>query len=119
MMRAIHLRAPNRSSSRFGWHLEDEIGDEEDAGAEAERGLRQAEILVHRQRGKADVYPVEIRNEVADDEEGYETFGHLCEGPDFYFVHMMGAWQVSRLFAWAAARRARRLSQFITTARMT
>ena len=76
---------------QVGWHFEDEVGEEEDARAEAERSLRQAEILVHRQRGKADIDPIEIRDEVADDEEWYETFGDLREGADFYFMHDSGA----------------------------
>jgi hypothetical protein len=72
---------------QIGRHLEDEIGDEEDAGAEAESGLRQAEILVHGERGKAHIDPVEIGDEVADDEEGYEAFRNLGEGRRFQSVH--------------------------------
>jgi hypothetical protein len=48
-------------------HLEHEVGDEEDAGAESVLRRRQPEILVHRQRGEADVDAIEVRDEVADD----------------------------------------------------
>jgi hypothetical protein len=48
-------------------HLEQEIGEEENAGAKAESRLRQAQILIHRQRGKADIDAVQIGDEVADD----------------------------------------------------
>jgi hypothetical protein len=89
MIRAIHLRAPNRSS-RSGGHLEDKICDEEDARAEAERGLRQAKVLVHRERGKAHIHPVQIGDEVADDQERHQSLGDLRNGTDFYSVHGIG-----------------------------
>ena len=40
-------------------HFDQEVGDEEQAGTEAEHGGRQSEILVHLQRRKPDVDPVE------------------------------------------------------------
>ena len=89
-MRAIHLRAES-FKQEIRRHLEDEVRDKEDAGAEAERGLRQAKVLVHRQRGKADIDAVEIGDEVTDDEERDEAFGDFGDGADFYFVHMSGA----------------------------
>jgi hypothetical protein len=73
---------------QVGWHLEDEIRDEEDAGAETERGLRQTEILVHRECGETHVYAVQIRDEVADDEERYDPPGDFGDSADFYSVHM-------------------------------
>ena len=73
---------------QVGWHLEDEIGDEEDAGAEAERGLRQAEVGVHRQRGEADIDAVQIGDEVAEHQEGDEPPRDLRDRPDFHFVHV-------------------------------
>ena len=74
---------------QVGWHLEDEIGEEEDAGAEAERGLRQPEVLVHRQRREADVYPVQIRDEVADDQERHEPHRDFGDGAGFDSVHLI------------------------------
>src|ERR1019366_5629742 len=73
---------------QVGGHLEDEIRDEEDAGAEAERGLRQAKILVHRECGKAHIYPVQIGDEVADDEERYEPLRDFRDSAGLYSVHM-------------------------------
>jgi hypothetical protein len=73
-----------------GGHLEDEICDEEDARAEAERGLRQAKVLVHRERGKAHIHPVQIGDEVADDQERHQSLGDLRDGADFYSLHGIG-----------------------------
>ena len=69
------------------WDFKDEISDEKDAGAEAEGGLRQAKVLVHRERGKAHVYPVEIRDEVTDDEKRYQPLRNFRDGADFNLVH--------------------------------
>ena len=74
-----------------GRHLEDEIGDEEDAGAEAERGRGQPKVLVHRQRRKADVDAVEIGDEVADDQERHEPLRDFGDSADFNSVHMSAA----------------------------
>ena len=76
-MRAIQRRAPNAIEQQIGGHLEQEIGEEEHAGAEAEHRLADAEIGVHRQLGEADVDAVEIGDEVADDEKRYESPGDL------------------------------------------
>jgi hypothetical protein len=79
MMRAIHLRAES-FKQEIRRHLEDEVRDKEDAGAEAERGLRQTQILVHRERGKAHIDPVQIGDEVADDKKRYESLRDLGRG---------------------------------------
>jgi hypothetical protein len=74
------------------WHLEDEIRNEEDTGAEPECSLRQTEVLVHLQRGKADVDAVQICDEVAGNEERHEPPGDFPDGADFYSVHMTADW---------------------------
>jgi hypothetical protein len=74
------------------WHLEDEIRNEEDTCAESERGMRQTEVLVHLQRGKADVDAVEIRDKVAGNEERHEPPGNFRDGADFYSVHVTADW---------------------------
>src|SRR6185436_10242595 len=45
-------------------HFEQHVADEEDAGGEAEHAGREAEVRVHRQRGEADVDPVDEGEEV-------------------------------------------------------
>ena len=65
MMRAIQMRAPNLLQHEVARDLEQEIADEEDAGAEAEYRRREAEILVHGERGEADIDPVEEIDRVA------------------------------------------------------
>src|SRR3977135_3957139 len=49
---------------QVGGNFEEEIGEEEDPGSEAERGRRQAKVTVHRQRGKAHIDAVEIGDEI-------------------------------------------------------
>jgi hypothetical protein len=69
-------------------YLEDEVGQEENARAETEGGLRQAQILVHRQRCEADIDAIEIGDEVANDEKGHEAFRDLGEGADLCKIHV-------------------------------
>jgi hypothetical protein len=52
--------------------------------------LRQAQILIHRQRGKADIDAVQIGDEVADDQEGHEALGDLGKRIDLKSVHRTG-----------------------------
>ena len=59
MMRHIQIRAPTFSSIRFGGHLEEEIAEEEDARAEAVDLGGKSQILIHGQRGEADIHPVQ------------------------------------------------------------
>jgi hypothetical protein len=54
---------------QIAWKLEDQVTDEEHAGAEAEGRRRETDSLVHRQRGEAHVHPVEIVGEIADGQE--------------------------------------------------
>jgi len=72
---------------QVGRYLEDKIGDEEDTGTEAVGGLRQAEVGVHRQRGEADIDPIQVGDKIANDQERDEPPRHLRDGPDFHFVH--------------------------------
>jgi len=72
---------------QVGWHLEDEICNEEDAGAETERGLRQTKVLVQLERGETHVHAVRIHDQMADDEERYELLGDFGDSADFYSVH--------------------------------
>ena len=69
------------------WHFEDEISDEEQAGAEAEGGLAQAERLVHVELGKADIDAIEIGHEIADDQERDQPPHHLADDTFFQAFH--------------------------------
>jgi hypothetical protein len=62
-------------------HLEDEISEEEHAGPEAEHGRREAKRLVHGQRREADVDPVEIGDEIANNQERDQPPGDLPDCP--------------------------------------
>ena len=54
-------------------YLEQGVADEEAPGPPTEENGRKPEIAVHRQRGKADVDPVEISRDIANDKEGDEA----------------------------------------------
>src|SRR6185437_10115347 len=68
--------------------LEQQIADEEDAGAGSEHRRREAEILVHGKRGEADIDPVEEIHRVAKDEEGEETARGLGDCARRRVVHL-------------------------------
>jgi hypothetical protein len=54
-------------------HFEEEIADEEHAGAETEGIGSEADILVHGQRGEADIDAVEIGQDVAGEQQREEA----------------------------------------------
>ena len=54
---------------QIGWHFEQEVGDKEDTGAETEHLGIQPQRLIHRQRCEADIHPVEIGNEITNDQK--------------------------------------------------
>jgi hypothetical protein len=61
-------------------HLEEEVADEEQAGAQAEHGFREAQVLRHLQLGKADVDAVEVGDHVAQHQERHDAPEHLLVG---------------------------------------
>ena len=68
-MRAIHRARPEANEQYVRRHLKQEIGEEEDPGAETIRCRGKPQITVHRQGGEAHIDAVEIGDEVADDQE--------------------------------------------------
>ena len=64
-------RAPQLGDERRG-NLQKEIPDEEDAGAEAEDGVREAEVAGHLQRGVADVDAVQVVEHVQHEEKRHQ-----------------------------------------------
>jgi hypothetical protein len=61
----------------IAWDFTQDVADEKDAGAEAKYFRRESEILVHGERGEADIDPVEEIHGVAEDEEGDEAPARL------------------------------------------
>jgi hypothetical protein len=61
-------------------HLEQEIPDEEDAGAQAVDRFAEAEIVEHLQLRETDVDAVEIRRDVCDEEDGQQPPHHFPVG---------------------------------------
>jgi hypothetical protein len=80
MMRPIQMRAPEPVQREIARHLEHDIANEEDAGAEAEHFRGEAEILVHGERGEADIDPLEKIHRIAEDEEWDQAAARLGDG---------------------------------------
>ncbi len=60
--------------------LEQQIADEEDAGAGAEHRRREAEILIHGESGETDIHPVEEIHRVAEAKKREEAARGLGDG---------------------------------------
>ena len=60
-------------------HFEQEVAEEEYTGAEAEHRRRKPEILVHRQRGEADVDAVDEGDEIQQHHEGDDAQCDLAQ----------------------------------------
>jgi hypothetical protein len=56
-------------ASQIARHLEDEIADEEDAGAPGEYRRREFQLGVHGQRGEAEIDAVEVGQEIGQHQE--------------------------------------------------
>src|SRR5664280_3822683 len=73
-------------------HLEQEIAEKEDAGAEAEYGRRETQVLVHSQRREANVDAVDEGNEVEQHHEGNDAQGDLAQRARFQLgTHSVGS----------------------------
>ncbi|MCY1358335.1 hypothetical protein D9M69_448660 [compost metagenome] len=60
---------------QVAWHAAQHVTDKEDAGAEAVHGFAELQRVEHLQFGKSNVYPVEVVEQVADENEGDQTQG--------------------------------------------
>ncbi len=67
---------PDPLQEDVGGHLEQEIAQEEQGGAEAVGGLAEAERAHHLQLGVGDVLPVDIGHEVHEPEQRHQPQGH-------------------------------------------
>ena len=68
-----------------GRDLEHQIADEEHARAETEHGWRKPQILVHGQRGEADIHPVDEAHHIEQHHERDQPPGAF--GEDAVLVH--------------------------------
>jgi hypothetical protein len=83
MMRAIHLRAAEAFQREIARHFQDEVADEEDAGAETV-GLRiDADRLVHLQRGSTDVDAIDVTNDICRQQKWHQPPGDRAHGARF------------------------------------
>ncbi len=91
-------------------HLEQEIAEEEDAGAETEHGGREPQLLVHGQRREADVDAVDEGYEVEQHHEGNDAQGDFAQHARLQLgTHRTGSspdWSCLCCF-WSARRPAR------------
>jgi hypothetical protein len=74
-------------------NLEDEIADEEDAGAPGKDQRREFQVRVHGQRGEAEIDAVEIGEEVGQDQERNQAPGDRADRRSFdlRLVEVLGA----------------------------
>ena len=61
-------------------YFEDEISDEEDAGAEAIGLGVDADSLVHLQRGETDIHAVDVTEQVGGEQERHQAPGNPAHG---------------------------------------
>jgi hypothetical protein len=60
-------------------HLKQNVSEKKDAGAEAVNGFAEPKLLLHRELRKADIDPVEIRGEVAEEKKGRQAQRDLAK----------------------------------------
>ena len=65
MILAIHRRAPTLSRIKLDGTSKYKVAEEEDARAESEHLGGEAQLLVHGERRKPDIYAIQIGDEVA------------------------------------------------------
>ena len=65
--------------------LEEEVGDEEHAGAEAVDGAREAEVGLELVLGEGDVHPVQVGDDVEAQQDGHESGGDPAHRPGLQF----------------------------------
>ena len=61
-------------------HFEQEVADEEHAGAGPIDGLTEPEVGEHLEPREPDVHPVQVRDDVTEHQEGEQPPGHLAVG---------------------------------------
>lgn len=75
------LRRADLLEKQVARHLEQEIAEEEDARPRAVDGVAPAEIVEHREFGKADIHPVEPCKDIDQRGEGQNSPGDALECP--------------------------------------
>lgn len=69
-------------------HLSEEVTDKEQSGSPAIDRGGEREVLVHGQRGETDIDPVEIAQEVHQNDDGQESPSYFADGlPSDCLVH--------------------------------
>ena len=82
-------------------HLEDEIADEEDAGAPGEDQRRELQFGVHGQRGEAEIDAVEIGEEIGQHQERDQAPGDGADGRGLDFA--LGCCRQNRHRSWSGS----------------
>src|ERR1019366_8104780 len=75
-------------------HLEKEVADEEDSGANAVDGVAHAQVLLHLELGEPHVDAVHVSQDVAEEDEGHKPPRDLPVGGGFE----IGAWRLQLNF---------------------
>jgi hypothetical protein len=95
--------------------LEGDVAEKEDPGAEAEHRRREAEVLVHVERGEADIHPVEEVDRVGEAEERDQADNGFADRGGKGRVFAL----IARDFAGAARVLAHILAHSLTPARLS
>ena len=94
-MRAIHLLRAEPLQRQVARHFQQEVADEEDAGAQAV-GLRvDADRLVHLQRGEADIDPVDVADQVGQQQERHQPPEHPPHRRGFQALVLVAAMDIN------------------------
>ncbi|GID02800.1 hypothetical protein TMM008_00020 [Pseudomonas sp. 008] len=76
IINAIQRRGPNFAQRQVARYAAQHVADKEDSGTEAVHGFAEFQRVEHLQFGKPDVHPVEVVEQVADEDEGDQTQGN-------------------------------------------
>ena len=75
------LARPEAVQREVAGDLEEEAGDEEDAGAEPVDGAREAEVGLEPVLSEGDVDPIQVGDDVEAQQDRHEADGHLAHRP--------------------------------------
>ena len=75
---------PEPLERQIARHFEEEISEEKDAGAPTEHRRGEAEILVHLERGEADIDAIEVADKVAERHERHDPPADLADDLRFH-----------------------------------
>ena len=77
MIRSDRLAGADLLEKQVARHLEEEVADEEDAGAQSVYRIAEAQIGFHLELSEADIDPIQIREDVTDEQKRNQSPRYL------------------------------------------